>query len=71
MPNLISGQPVRLSLTDVQGLWAVMLSLVKTIDAELGTTKAGEVALRKRWKARHPYKMLSAIPHDEPPNYVV
>ena len=49
LTQLASGQPVVVSLTDVQALWAIMLTLVTTLDADLATTEAGQAALLRRW----------------------
>lgn len=59
LPRVVDGRPVVVSLTDVQALWAVMLSLVVTLDADLAPTTAGEQALVSRWKAAHGFRMLS------------
>ena len=62
LPRMVENQSVTVSLTDVQGLWAVMLSLVTTLDAQLATTAAGESALLERWRSVHPSRMLSGEP---------
>jgi hypothetical protein len=59
---MVENQSVTISLTDVQGMWAVMLSLVTTLDAQLATTAAGESALLERWRSIHPFRMLSGEP---------
>ena len=59
LPRVVDGRPVAVSLTDVQALWAVMLSLVVTLDADLATTAVGEQALLSRWKGVHTFRMLS------------
>ena len=60
LPRLIESQEVVVTLQDVQALWAIMLSLVATLDADLAVTTAGEAALISRWKAVHPFRMLSS-----------
>ncbi|MET8522090.1 hypothetical protein [Nocardioides sp. NPDC004968] len=59
LPKLEEGKPALIRLQDVQGLWAVMLALVTTLDATLATTKEAETSFRSRWKASHQFKTLS------------
>ena len=62
LPRLVEAEKVVVTLRDVQALWAVMLTLVATIDAELAITTAGEATLIERWKGVHPFRMLSGDP---------
>jgi hypothetical protein len=45
LPAIVPGQPIRLSLVNIQNLCALLFSIVVTLDAELAVTKAAELAL--------------------------
>lgn len=56
---VLPGEPVRISLLNVQALCALLLNIVMTIDADLAVTRPAEVVLLNRWRS---VRRFSEIP---------
>ncbi len=53
LPQVVDGQPIRLSIRGVVGLSDVVLRLIATLDSELVNSGYGDALVKKRWRYTH------------------
>lgn len=53
LPQVVDGQPIRLSIRGVVGLSDVVLRLIATLDSELVNSGYGDALVKKRWLYTH------------------
>jgi hypothetical protein len=53
LPQVVGGQPIRLSIRGVVGLSDVVLRLIATLDSELVNSGYGDALVKKRWLYTH------------------
>lgn len=53
LPQVVDGQPIRLSIRGVVGLSDVVLRLIATLDSELVNSRYGDALVKKRWLYTH------------------